>query len=75
MTQESAPPADQEPAEQSAAEAAPAAGDDVKAKFLAALQAKHGGPAGRAGAGGDSKIHGTHGAAGGKRTFRRKSGG
>jgi len=27
------------------------------------------------GATGDSKIHGTHGSAGGKRTFRRKSGG
>ncbi|GLW54643.1 DUF5302 domain-containing protein [Kitasatospora phosalacinea] len=50
--------------------------DDQKAKFLAALQRKggenrntNGGP------GSDSKIHGTHGAAGGKRTFRRKSGG
>ncbi|MFF4339332.1 DUF5302 domain-containing protein [Kitasatospora sp. NPDC001540] len=53
-----------------------AAPDDQKAKFLAALQRKGG--ANRStngGPGGDSKIHGTHGAAGGKRTFRRKSGG
>ncbi|WP_035847052.1 DUF5302 domain-containing protein [Kitasatospora azatica] len=51
--------------------------DDVKAKFLAALQRKQGGKGEGAagGPGGDSKIHGTHGAAGGKRTFRRKSGG
>ncbi|HEY3737129.1 MAG TPA: DUF5302 domain-containing protein [Jatrophihabitans sp.] len=28
-----------------------------------------------AGSGSDSKIHSTHGAAGGKREFRRKSGG
>lgn len=51
--------------------------EDVKAKFLAALERKHGtrtdGASG--GPGGDSKIHGAHGAAGGKRTFRRKSGG
>ncbi|MEV4559881.1 DUF5302 domain-containing protein [Kitasatospora sp. NPDC049285] len=51
--------------------------DDVKAKFLAALQRKDGGSGRGAGSGpgGDSKIHGAHGAAGGKRTFRRKSGG
>ncbi|MDH6137372.1 hypothetical protein P3T37_006804 [Kitasatospora sp. MAA4] len=51
--------------------------DDVKAKFLAALERKQGvksdGSGG--GPGGDSKIHGAHGAEGGKRTFRRKSGG
>jgi hypothetical protein len=50
---------------------------DVKAKFLAALQQKKGtrtdGSGG--GPGGNSKIHSAHGAAGGKRTFRRKSGG
>ncbi|MEV4612186.1 DUF5302 domain-containing protein [Kitasatospora sp. NPDC049258] len=51
--------------------------DDVKAKFLAALERKHGGKAGSGagGPGGESKIHGAHSAAGGKRTFRRKSGG
>ncbi|TQF04126.1 hypothetical protein E6W39_20190 [Kitasatospora acidiphila] len=50
---------------------------DVKAKFLAALQQKKGsrGDGAGGGPGGNSKIHSTHGAAGGKRTFRRKSGG
>ncbi|WP_329566275.1 DUF5302 domain-containing protein [Kitasatospora sp. NBC_01266] len=54
-----------------------AGSDDVKAKFLAALQRKHGAKTDGAGGGpgGDSKIHGAHAAAGGKRTFRRKSGG
>ncbi|MED7953045.1 DUF5302 domain-containing protein [Streptomyces sp. BE303] len=56
---------------------APPAQDDVKARFLAALERKHGaktdGTSG--GPAGDSKIHGAHGAAGGKRNFRRKSGG
>ncbi|HEY2166146.1 MAG TPA: DUF5302 domain-containing protein [Jatrophihabitantaceae bacterium] len=49
---------------------------DPKAKFKAALDRKRGGQAAQAGSGpaGDSKIHGAHGAAGGKRTFRRKSG-
>ncbi len=58
------------------APAAPAQ-DDVKAKFLAALERKHGvkGDGSAGGPGGDSKIHGAHAAAGGKRTFRRKSGG
>ncbi|MCC9309351.1 DUF5302 domain-containing protein [Kitasatospora sp. RB6PN24] len=50
---------------------------DVKAKFLAALQQKKGGRGDGTGGGpgGNAKIHATHGAAGGKRTFRRKSGG
>jgi hypothetical protein len=50
--------------------------DDAKARFKAALERKRGGQASGSGGGpaGDSKIHGTHGAAGGKRTFRRKSG-
>ncbi|KJY34700.1 hypothetical protein VR45_16220 [Streptomyces sp. NRRL S-495] len=54
-----------------------AAQDDVKARFLAALERKHGVKSGGAAGGpnGDSKIHGTHGAAAGKRNFRRKSGG
>ncbi|MFE9428784.1 DUF5302 domain-containing protein [Kitasatospora sp. NPDC006697] len=64
------------PGDAAAEPAAAPADDDVKAKFLAALERKHGAK-GAAGGGksGDSKIHGTHGAAGGKRTFRRKSGG
>lgn len=51
---------------------------DAKEKFREALERKRGQQADRAAAAeahGDSKIHGTHGAAGGKRTFRRKSGG
>ncbi len=62
--------------EAAAAESAAPAQDDVKAKFLAALERKHGvrsdGAAG--GPGADGKIHGAHGAVGGKRNFRRKSG-
>lgn len=59
------------------AQAPAAAQDDVKAKFLAALERKHGTKTD--GAGGQnadgSKIHGAHGAAAAKRNFRRKSGG
>ncbi|GAA2739896.1 MULTISPECIES: DUF5302 domain-containing protein [Kitasatospora] len=71
MSSETGEPAEaHEPAAEAVAE------DDVKAKFLAALQRKGGGPGtGGATAGGNSKIHSTHAAAGGKRTFRRKSGG
>jgi|BarGraNGADG00212_1021973.scaffolds.fasta_scaffold29698_2 hypothetical protein len=50
---------------------------DPKAKFREALERKRGSQAERAAAAeahGDSKVHGEHGAAGGKRTFRRKSG-
>ena len=51
--------------------------DDPKARFREALERKRQG-AGRGGgpdAHGESKVHGTSSAAGGKRTFRRKSGG
>ncbi|MFJ4091753.1 DUF5302 domain-containing protein [Kitasatospora sp. NPDC089913] len=67
-----------EPETGAAAEApAAAAPDDVKARFLAALERKHGAKGGSTAGGpnSDSKIHGTHAAAGGKRNFRRKSGG
>jgi len=66
-----------EPTQSADASAAVEETDDVKAKFLAALQRKGGGKGNGSGSGpgGDSKIHGTHSAAGGKRTFRRKSGG
>ncbi|GAA2249621.1 MULTISPECIES: DUF5302 domain-containing protein [Kitasatospora] len=68
-----------EPVEPQAPEAAPDGQgdpDDLKAKFRAALQHKHGGRGGVGGPGPEgSKIHGSHSAAGGKRTFRRKSGG
>ncbi|MCX4688654.1 DUF5302 domain-containing protein [Kitasatospora purpeofusca] len=51
--------------------------DDVKARFLAALERKQGAKSGSEAGGpnGDSKIHAAHGAVGGKRNFRRKSGG
>jgi Family of unknown function (DUF5302) len=55
-----------------------AASDDPKERFREALERKRGQQAARAadaGSRGDSKIHGEHGAAGGKRTFRRKAGG
>lgn len=51
--------------------------EDVKAQFLQALQRKQGHQndgVGRSGPAG-SKIHEAHGAVGGKRQFRRKSGG
>ena len=52
--------------------------DDVKRQFREALERKHGqdADANAAADGRDpSKIHGTHGPARNKRTFRRKSGG
>jgi hypothetical protein len=51
--------------------------DDVKAKFREALERKRGNQADAHAAGGpgSSKIHETHGPVGGKRQFRRKSGG
>ncbi|MFE6056360.1 DUF5302 domain-containing protein [Kitasatospora sp. NPDC056446] len=72
------PESTESPENAPAAEApAPAAQDDVKARFLAALERKHGARSDGAAGGpsGDSKIHGAHGAVGGKRNFRRKSGG
>lgn len=51
------------------------AAEDPKAKFREALERKRHAQEQRATeTSGDSKIHGTHAAAGGKRTFRRKSG-
>jgi hypothetical protein len=55
-----------------------ATGDDPKARFREALERKRGRQAERAAAAdahGDSKVHGSSSAVGGKRTFRRKSGG
>ena len=53
----------------------PAAGEDPKDKFRAALERKRSQQAARASeTHGESKVHGEHGAAGGRRTFRRKSG-
>ncbi|WAX55939.1 DUF5302 domain-containing protein [Jatrophihabitans cynanchi] len=49
--------------------------DDPKAKFREALERKRHHQAERAAeTHGESKIHEAHGAAGAKRTFRRKSG-
>lgn len=56
--------------------AAQSSADTAKDKFREALERKRTHQAERAGEGhGDSKIHGEHGVAGAKRTFRRKAGG
>lgn len=55
----------------------PAASDDLKAQFKAALERKKGrdAEANAEGVGKDrSKVHGAHGPAHAKRSFRRKSG-
>jgi hypothetical protein len=53
----------------------PGASDDVKRKFREALAKKNANQrSGEAHLNGDSAVHGSHGAAGGKREFRRKSG-
>ncbi|GAA1011291.1 DUF5302 domain-containing protein [Acrocarpospora pleiomorpha] len=52
--------------------------DELKRKFREALERKRQTQADRnakGGGKGSSKIHGTHGVVGGKRSFRRKSGG
>ncbi|HEU5160035.1 MAG TPA: DUF5302 domain-containing protein [Streptosporangiaceae bacterium] len=50
--------------------------DDVKRKFREALERKQAQAENRAGSNAKdaSKVHGRHGPAGGRRTFRRKSG-
>lgn len=71
-------PADSTAAADSEAPAEPAAGPaDVKARFRDALERKKGQHADGLGAAGpsSSKIHDVHSRAGGKRQFRRKSGG
>lgn len=63
---------------EASADGAPAAApEDVKAQFRDALERKRGQHADGVGAGGPnaSKIHDVHSRAGGKRQFRRKSGG
>lgn len=77
-----AKPAAAEPAGAGPAGAGPAGDgakpdlDEVKRKFRAALDAKHEVHSeGSSGGGRDAgRIHGARGAAGGRRTFRRKSG-
>ncbi len=64
--------ADDTPAEDTPASEAP---DATKDRFRAALERKRGQHhANSTDAHGDSKVHGAHERAGGKRTFRRKSG-
>ena len=54
----------------------PETNEDAKAKFRAALERKQGKRhPHEAASQGEAKVGDTHGAAGGKRTFRRKSGG
>jgi hypothetical protein len=60
----------------SAEEAKPADIDEMKRKFREALDRKHQAHAENSGQGGHEpgKIHGAHGPAGNRRSFRRKSG-
>lgn len=60
-----------------AGESADAPEDDVKSKFREALERKRGQHADGVGGGGPNsgKVHDVHSRAGGKRQFRRKSGG
>lgn len=80
----SAPESEHEPGQPTPSEAvttepaapgSPAEPADTRARFRAALERKRSRQSGGApGVSADPKIHGTHGAAGGKRVFRRKSG-
>lgn len=60
----------------SAGQPEPDSEDDVKRKFREALERKNAQAEKQAGdsAKDSSKVHGRHGPAGGRRTFRRKSG-
>jgi len=68
--------ADEAATADSAEEAKPADIDEVKRKFREALDRKHQAHADGSGQGSrdPSKIHGAHGPAGSRRSFRRKSG-
>jgi hypothetical protein len=63
-------------ASESAGQPEPNAEDDVKRKFREALERKQAQAEKNSGnsAKDSSKVHGRHGPAGGRRTFRRKSG-
>jgi hypothetical protein len=74
-----APAGEEPPARAGGEPPAPAAKpdlDEVKRKFREALDAKHQARSERNAAGGRDagRVHGTQGPAGGKRSFRRKSG-
>jgi hypothetical protein len=57
------------------AEAAKPDFDDMKRKFREALERKRGSHASAEGADHTGKVHGSHGPAASRRSFRRKSGG
>jgi hypothetical protein len=75
-----ASPAPETTAPQAAEEAAPPAPpkpdlDDTKRKFREALERKRGNHASAEGVDHTGKVHGSHGPAASRRSFRRKSGG
>jgi Family of unknown function (DUF5302) len=77
MSSTEADPADKPAVATDSAGAAEPAAEDVRSKFREALERKqHRHAAGAADSEGKdpSKVHNSHGPAGGKRTFRRKSG-
>ncbi|GAA0433926.1 hypothetical protein Acor_08230 [Acrocarpospora corrugata] len=76
-TTEPTPDPEQDPADIAVAEGEEGE-DELKRKFREALERKRQSQADRnaqGGGKGSSKIHGTHSVVGGKRSFRRKSGG
>ena len=74
--QETAAPETAAPQAEAAAEEAPAAAglDETKRKFREALERKRGNHASAQGADHTGKVHGSHGPATSRRSFRRKSG-
>jgi Family of unknown function (DUF5302) len=72
---EAAPDAPQEAEAQGAQEPAPSDLDELKRKFREALDRKRSTHASTEGAQETGKVHGSHGPAVSRRSFRRKSGG
>ena len=68
-------PADAAGQADEAASSAEADFDELKRKFREALDRKHGAHASAEGAHDTGKVHGSHGPAVSRRSFRRKSGG
>lgn len=74
-TQPSPSPESEQPEAAGAGSTEPAEPADTQARFRAALERKRSRQAaGAPGVSADPKMHGTHGVAGGRRVFRRKSG-
>ena len=69
-----APPEDVSPALEAAAADPESDLDDLKRKFREALERKRGNHASAEGADHTGKVHGSHGPATSRRSFRRKSG-